>query len=255
MRFMPVNNVIFQHLVPATPLADFVDSFWMLANPTDAQPDVIVVPDGRVDLFFSRSATEPYQVMLLGLESEAGSSAIPPQATIFAVSFKLLGVEYLLKKPINTLLDQVTFLPDDFWGISENDLNDFNLFCQKLTERLLTSLIIPADSRKVKLFRLIYTSNGSMTVNELSDAVGWSSRQINRYFQHWFGLSLKAYCNILRFRASFGHIKAGRLFPEQNFADQAHFIREVKKYAGVAPKVLHKNKNDRFIQFSSLPEE
>jgi AraC-like DNA-binding protein len=91
-----------------------------------------------------------------------------------------------------------------------------------------------------------------MTVTELSEKVSWSSRQINRYFNQQFGLSLKAYCGILRFRASFPNIKEGKLFPEQNFSDQSHFIKEVRKLAGVSPKELMKNKNDRFIQFSAL---
>jgi AraC-like DNA-binding protein len=94
------------------------------------------------------------------------------------------------------------------------------------------------DARKQKLFELIYDSAGSMTVKELSEKVYWTSRQINRYFNQQFGISLKAYCNILRFRASFGHIKEGRLFPEQNFSDQAHFIKEVRKLSGVAPREL-----------------
>jgi AraC-like DNA-binding protein len=63
---------------------------------------------------------------------------------------------------------------------------------------------------------------------------------------------LKAYANILRFRASFEQLHRGELYPEQNFADQSHFIREVKKLSGVTPKELNKNKNDRFIQFSVL---
>src|SRR6187551_2773962 len=104
-----------------------------------------------------------------------------------------------------------------------------------------------------KLFDLIYSSNGSLPVKELSDKVFWSSRQINRYFNEQFGISLKAYCNILRFRASFSHIKDGKLFPHENFADQSHFIKEVKKLSGVSPKELKRNQNDRFIQFSTLP--
>jgi AraC-like DNA-binding protein len=89
----------------------------------------------------------------------------------------------------------------------------------------------------------------------MSEQVHWSSRQINRYFNQLFGLSLKAYCNILRFRASFQHIKEGKLFPEQNFTDQAHFIKEIKKFSGVLPKELSKNKDDRFIQFSTLTKK
>ena len=102
------------------------------------------------------------------------------------------------------------------------------------------------------MFDFIYSSNGEITVKELSEKVFWSSRQINRYFNQQFGLSLKTYCNILRFRSSFEHIKQGKLFPQQNFADQSHFIKEIKRLAGVLPKELRKNENDRFIQFSTL---
>jgi AraC-like DNA-binding protein len=100
---------------------------------------------------------------------------------------------------------------------------------------------------------LIYSSNGSLSVKELSEKVNWSSRQINRYFNEQFGISLKTYCNILRFRASLPHIKKGKLFPELNFTDQNHFIKEIKKFSGVVPKELSKNQNDRFILLSALP--
>jgi AraC-like DNA-binding protein len=93
-----------------------------------------------------------------------------------------------------------------------------------------------------------------MPVKELSEKVYWSSRQINRYFNQQFGVSLKAYCNILRFSASFKHISEGKLFPGQNFTDQNHFIKETKKYAGVTPKELSKNKNDRFIDITAIKQ-
>jgi AraC-like DNA-binding protein len=146
-------------------------------------------------------------------------------------------------------------LPAGYWGITAADLHNFDLFCTRVTGILKTLITQKPDSRKQQLFELIYSSKGSLTVKELSAKVFWSSRQINRYFNQQFGLSLKVYCNILRFRASLEHIKSGKLFPEENFTDQAHFIREVKKYAGVTPGELFKNKNDRFIQFSARPKQ
>jgi len=105
------------------------------------------------------------------------------------------------------------------------------------------------DERKRNLFELIFTTNGEISVKELSERIFWSERQINRYFNQQFGLSLKTYCNILRFQASLLHIKQGELYPQLNFADQSHFIKEIKKLSGVSPKELHKNENDRFLQF------
>lgn len=49
--------------------------------------------------------------------------------------------------------------------------------------------------------------------------------------------------------------KNGDFYPQLDYADQSHFIREVKKFAGVKPIILNKNENDRFIQFSLMPEK
>jgi AraC-like DNA-binding protein len=94
-----------------------------------------------------------------------------------------------------------------------------------------------------------------MSVQELSEKVYWSARQINRYFNLQFGVSLKVFCNILRFRMSLEHIAHGQLFPELNFTDQNHFIKEVKKFSGAVPKELFKNQNDRFILLSALSRQ
>jgi hypothetical protein len=51
------------------------------------------------------------------------------------------------------------------------------------------------------------------------------------------------------FQASLSHIKEGKLFPQLNYYDQSHFIKEIKKFSGVSPKELFKNQNDRFYNF------
>lgn len=249
---MQTNDIELNTIKPDTVLQDFVESFWMISNKSDKEHQIVILPDGRFDIIFLSNDRETFQPTLKGLDIEPEQTAIPPKTDLYAVSFKLLAVEYLLEEKVASLLNQGLILPDNFWGMSKNDLNDFSLFCEKASEKMI-SLIKPGiDNRKKQLFDLIYTSNGTLTVKELSEKVFWSSRQINRYFTQTFGISLKSYCNIFRFKSSLDHIKKGRLFPELNFADQNHFIREVKKMSGVTPKELSKNKNDRFILFSAL---
>jgi len=247
--------IITQLAKPDVEIADFVESIWMLHNRSDDGKEAVILPDGRVDLFLSKSAHEQFHISLQGLETKPTQVIIDPQMLIFAISFKPLGLEYILERSIAKYVDESEILPPYFWDFTLNDLTDFDLFCVKASREVHKRLKQNTDERKRKLFNLIYASNGSMSVKELSENVYWTSRQINRYFSAQFGLSLKAYCNILRFRASFKHIKEGKLFPEQNFADQSHFIREIKKLSGVAPKELLHNKNDRFVQLSTLPPE
>jgi len=255
-RQAPLDTTItFKMQLPAPELSDFVESFWMLENSAAQQKEIVVLPDGRFDILFSYAAEEPFHAILRGLDTEPGHHAIPAKQVMFAISFKLLAVEYLLDIKAAAELNNARVLPDNFWGVTKADLADFDALCRKVTAHMLSLIKRDIDSRKQMLFDLIYTSNGALTVKELSEKVFWSSRQINRYFNQQFGISLKVYCNILRFRASLQHIKEGQLFPEQDFADQTHFIKEIKKFSGVVPKELSKNTNGRFILLSALPEK
>lgn len=249
------NDIAYQFITPDKSLSDFVDRFWMLHNHSDSDKEVVILPEGRVYLFFTRSLTDPFHCKLSGIGTQPERSTIKATRTTFAISFKPLSVEYILKDSISELLNKAKNLANDFWGFTSTDLEDFDLFRKKATQQIKSILPKETDHRKHKLFDLIYSSNGSLSVAELSEKVFWGSRQMNRYFNQQYGISLKTYCNIVRFRASFGHIKEGILFPQQNFSDQAHFIREVRKLAGVNPKQLVLNQNDRFIQFSTLPED
>ena len=85
-----------------------------------------------------------------------------------------------------------------------------------------------------------------------ADKVFWSSRQMNRYFNKMFGLSLKSYCNILRCSAAYKDIKKGDLLSNQNYYDRSHFNKEIKKHTNHTPKNLLENENDRFLQISII---
>lgn len=249
---MPTNDIEWKTIKPPNDLDDFVESFWMLANHSDREHQIIILPDGRFDIIFSLTESSIFQIILKGLDTEPDQTAIPPNTIFFAISFKLLAVEYVLEEKVKDLLNEGVPLPADYLGISQNELNDFDAFCENVSTKISSSIKSNIDGRKQHLFALIYASNGTLTVKELSERVHWSGRQMNRYFNQTFGIPLQAYCKIVRFKSSLDHIKKGKLFPELDFADQTHFIKEVKKMSGVTPKELSRNENDRFILLSTL---
>jgi len=246
------STIEYRFAKPDEALRPYVDSFWLLRNPSDRDEELIVLPDARIDLLFSQSPAEPFHVVFLGIGTNPEEATLPAHSVIFAVSFRLLAMEYVFHDTASGLLNGAKSLPADFWDFNTTDLEDFEACCRKASQKIAASLPKETDGRKQTLFDLIYSSDGSLPVKELSERSFWSSRQINRYFHQQYGLSLKTYCSILRFRASFPQIREGKLFPQQAFADQSHFIREVKKYAGVLPKELSKNEDGRFVQFSVL---
>lgn len=247
------NDLAYKSIKPSKKLLDFVESFWCMENKSDQTLETIGLPDGRIDLSLMKTAETSFQIRLLGLGTQQYEKGeIPANSQTFVVSFKLPAVEYIFRESIAEISNSGKLLENNFWDFNENDLDDFELFCEKTSSKIESLLVKEIDNRKQKLFRLIYETNGNLTVKELSEQSNWSSRQINRYFNQYFGISLKAYCSILRFRASLEHIAKGNLFPEENFTDQTHFIKEIKKISGSLPKELFQNKNDRFILLSAL---
>ena len=238
--------------LPDHSISHFVHSFWMLENETGKDIPSTILPNGMVDLALMKMKAGNWEMFLRGIDTEPSQVVIKKDTKIFTIGLKLLAVEYLLGDSIKDVLNEGRNFTNDSLQFEETDLDSFENFCNKATQKIKNIFPKNIDSRKKKLFELIYSSNGSMPVKELAEQAFWSSRQINRYFNEQFGISPKAYCNILRLGASFKHISEGKLFPEQNFTDQNHFIKEIKKFAGVTPKELSKNKDDRFIDITAI---
>jgi AraC-like DNA-binding protein len=132
---------------------------------------------------------------------------------------------------------------------------NFNDFCRQI-ENYLQSRIKKTktiSNLKICLFNEIYKKE-IFNVQELSEKIFWTSRQINRYFNLTFGLSLKEYLNIIRCNQSYKDISNNKLAPQNTYFDQSHFIKEIRKYTGLTPTELNKNKNDRFLQLLTIKE-
>jgi len=232
-------------------LSDFVERFWMLRNATGVDKEVVVIPDGRIDLIFTRTGDEPFKVALIGIETVPSTHILPTETVMFGVSMKLLAIEYVLRMDISSSVNGMIPIATGFWGVTVRDLQGLAAFGGTLSTRISAEAATTVDSRKKHLLDLIEASNGSLSVRALSEKVGWGSRQINRYFTEKLGVPLKVFNSIIRFRAAFPELRRGKLFPDLPFTDQAHFIKEVRKYAGVTPKELFRNEDDRFLQLTT----
>jgi len=249
------NKLEYICLKPDEPLIDIVESIWMVKNNSDEEKEGIIVPDGKIDLFLLADENGNFEIFISGICSAPITKPPFPKSTMFAISFYPIAAEYIFNQSFADLNNIKKTLQTGYWGFSRDDLNDFNQFYHKTTKVISSLLSKEIDDRKKKLFKRIYASKGEITVKELEENIFWSSRQMNRYFHKWLGVPLKTYLNIIRFSNSLKQLKNGDFYPQLDYADQSHFIREVKKFAGVKPIILNKNENDRFIQFSLMPEK
>jgi AraC-like DNA-binding protein len=208
-----------------------------------------------VDVIYTRQQDKTIMVELFSLDTQAKAFTFKAHTEYFIICFTLLGAEYVLPEQKDFPADSQKQMQTNFLGFTIKDFKNFPLFCKRASQTLTNTSIKNIDQRKVALFDLVYKYKGGITVQDIADRIGWSSRQVNRYFSKQIGISLKTFCMIIRFRASFNQIRNGKLYPEQNFSDQAHFIKQIKKFSSFIPTELAKNENDRFIQFSILPDD
>lgn len=249
--------MIYKEFQPDKLLTDFVKNYWWFDNSTNQQLDFTILPDGCFDLIVSFDRYTQDEISLTGLWTKQVEVSIEPNRQLFGIRFKLLAVDYILQQSISSFSDSEQVKENHFWQLDKISFKDLESVIEKVNKIMLSILGSQKgiDSRKQKLFNLLYQTNGAQTVEQYSHQVFWTSRQINRYFKDRFGIPLKSYCKILKCFASFKHIKKGQLYPEQNYFDQSHFIKDLKKHTGNNPTELFENKNDRFLQLATMTEK
>ena len=235
-------------------LSNFVKCFWTSETLTKSAEHTIL-PDGYFDLIVEIKDEKVSKIKLTGIWTVPIDIKTSSSTKIFAVRFKPLATELLENVNLKSLLNSSTTFETTFLGLDILSFDNFKDFCQHI-ERYLENRIEQSKTiseLKIRLFNQIFKKE-TFNVKELSQKSFWTSRQINRYFNLTYGLSLKTYLNIIRCTATYKDISKNKLAPQSKYFDQAHYIKEIKKITGVTPRELHRNENDRFLQLLTLKE-
>jgi transcriptional regulator GlxA family with amidase domain len=140
---------------------------------------------------------------------------------------------------------EVRCLPESIHGLE--DINDIiaqtNLFLSQRLTRTSNERNYVAEAAS-----LMRKSLGTISIEEVSNILGISMRQLQRCFKESTGTGPKAYLRIIRFRNALASLRNADkkdalcdLTYSLGYADQAHFIREFREFAGEAPKSILKN--------------
>lgn len=190
---------------PMLALKDFIRCYWWLDNETSENLNYTILPDGCFDLIVYFQNYQLDRIVLTGLYSEKLDVCITPNTQLLGIQFRLLAVDYLVQQHIAAFFNNQIIMPSNFWDLHTISFKSQSNTVEFLDEKFLKIMEVhkKIDPRKVQLFQLLYQTKGNETIANYAQQVHWSSRQMNRYFKKRFGLSLKAYCNILKCTASF----------------------------------------------------
>lgn len=141
----------------------------------------------------------------------------------------------------------------DLAALSPQPLNDQLLTAADVQSQvaLLTAFLLAQRSRVQQhdplitaSLHLIHQNIAAISVKHLLQSLHLSERQFERRFQQVVGIPAQSYIRIKRFNEAVRLLKTGQsakltdIAHALHFTDQAHFIREVKAFAGLTPKGL-----------------
>ncbi len=119
-----------------------------------------------------------------------------------------------------------------------------------LMQRLSQSRVAP-DAAISHCVNLLRNATTHLTIDDLATQSGLSSRQLERRFLHEVGIPPRLLASIFRFRRLFDAVEqeeatsgrwAGAAFAAGYF-DQAHMIRDFKRFAGQPPQAFYRSLN------------
>lgn len=112
----------------------------------------------------------------------------------------------------------------------------------KIVEQFLVSQLknIETDKLIVEAIKLIYQTNGTIRIKELNERLSISQSPFEKRFRKVVGTTAKKFASIVRFNTVLDHLNSSKTLTEicyeNNFFDQAHFIKDFKQFTGDTPE-------------------
>lgn len=164
------------------------------------------------------------------------------------IYFTEVGISYFSKCPANELFGQSISLDHIFakpkvaeteerLGLSTTDQERISII-----ESLLFSQLKQRkdDLMVTEAVKLIYGAKGNLRIKDLSSVLSVSQSPFEKRFRKTVGTSAKKFASIVRFHSVLEQLQWNKPFNEiifeHNFFDQAHFIKDFRKYTGDTPE-------------------
>ena len=246
---------------PVASLRGLVDRLWHIEEPSGACAAETICPDGRSEIVLHvgdpmaqrvgardyrqprhllvGQMTSPITVVATGRMMMVGARLAPdalyrltriPQVEMIG---RVLDLESVWSRWTRQAADRVSVAtgPEERLAALESAL-----------EELLPANSRPRSSRSISAaIALLDVTGGQASIDALAHAHGLSRRQFERRFREQVGLSPRLFGRIVRFQRAFGALgfeRGAAIAARYGFADQAHLVHEIRRFAGQPPTAL-----------------
>lgn len=255
----------YRTIEPGEDIAPFVKCYWTLEGPNEAAPTrQRIVPDGCMEMIFhhgdlfrqymdERNFIIQPRCFVFGQVTRPLEIEPTGRVGIFSVRFMPGGFKPFATIPVTEMENRAVPLGELF-GEEAMQLEKRVLSARpsadkiKIIETFLLAKLVAKnniDNIVRESVELLLESKGHPTVDELSDQLGISRRQLERKFSSMIGLSPKQLAKVVRLQATLKMLKDGQFTSltsaayEGQYYDQAHFIKDFKEFTGMSPKKFY----------------
>ncbi|MFW6078721.1 MAG: AraC family transcriptional regulator [Gemmatimonadota bacterium] len=263
-------RAVYREFPPSSDLRGLVETFWTIRSDGRLRDARInrVVPDGCTDIIVALGDPAPPGGggSALGRASYFVGAMRRPRVVRLTGAVDLIGVRMrpgaggaILPMPAAELTDRTEPLDDVVPGRPGAPLLEALADARDTAGRIArfetllrrrAAATEPTPKAVLAAIAMIGRSGGRVTVRELQERVGLSARQLQRLFARFVGVSPKTACRVARFRAARRRLdrdrrtSLGAIAYGGGYADQAHFNREFKEFAGIAPGAYRAERAD-----------
>lgn len=247
----------FETVIPAERLQPYIKQLVISENAT--QHTYKVFPSAAIVMGFQYSGT----LYVVGNNtttplSSAGITGLSDSYKQFTnsanigtilVYFTELGLAHFTTIPVNQLFGQSVSLDHlfnkDKVSETEEKLNHATTDRQRIriVEQFLLSQIksIQTDKLVIEAVKAIYQSKGTIAISELAKQLCTSQSPLEKRFRKIVGATPKKFASIIRFDAILNGLESNNrsltgICYDNNFFDQAHFIKEFRRFTGQTPE-------------------
>lgn len=258
----------YQTFPPHPDLAPLVKCYWTLEVPADKDPQrQRIVPDGCIEMAFILAddikrytsgddfILQP-RAMVLGQTIDPFYIEPTGRVDTFAVRFYPYGFANFITTPVKSLVNKETPIDELFGQAAAKELEQQIINAAGTAERIsiIEAFLLDRLGNKATIDNIakttvdaLLTTNGNAPISSILKEGSFQRRQLERKFFQQIGISPKQLGKVIRLQAALKMLlnrqseNLTSIAYDNDYYDQAHFIRDFREFTGINPKDFSEN--------------
>jgi AraC-like DNA-binding protein len=245
-------EISYREHTPHLLLSPYIDAYWEMTTGRINPFLNRILPDGCVDIILNLGEDlliedgnfkfKNETVALVGTMTRYKQTLTQSNTHLLGIRFKPLGFSAFYK---HSILREAANTTSEFEKATLPELRTTGLNLIETLDAFYIQRLNNKHNPLVEIVEAIGQATGLISVSQLAKNNYITTRQLERNFESYLGITPKAYLNFVRYQSAFKTIKqnSGKqslldIACDRGYYDHAHLSNEIKKHSGLNPSQL-----------------